>query len=165
MSLLAPSSFLRRILLLDGATSGALGLLMALEAAPLHEFLGLPAALLREAGLGLVPFGIALAYLSRRATLPRAGVLAVIATNAAWVLASFLLLLVPGIAPNGLGYAVVIGQAGAVAHGIARALQKLNPEYRAALKKAGHLTRDPREKERKKPGQPGARKRFQFSKR
>lgn len=59
----------------------------------------------------------------------------------------------------------VTGQAGAVAHGIARALQKLNPELRAALKKAGHLTRDPREKERKKPGQPGARKRFQFSKR
>jgi len=59
----------------------------------------------------------------------------------------------------------VAGQAGATAHGIARALQKLNPELRAALKKAGHLMRDPREKERKKPGQPGARKRFQFSKR
>lgn len=59
----------------------------------------------------------------------------------------------------------VAGQAGATAHGIARALQKMNPEYRAALKKAGHITRDPREKERKKPGQPGARKRFQFSKR
>jgi small subunit ribosomal protein S9 len=59
----------------------------------------------------------------------------------------------------------VSGQAGAVAHGIARALQKHNPELRAALKKAGHLTRDPRAKERKKPGQPGARKRFQFSKR
>ncbi|WP_255558797.1 30S ribosomal protein S9 [Horticoccus luteus] len=59
----------------------------------------------------------------------------------------------------------VAGQAGAVAHGIARALQKMNPELRAALKKAGHITRDPREKERKKPGQPGARKRFQFSKR
>ena len=57
------------------------------------------------------------------------------------------------------------GQAGAVRHGIARALQKLNPELRAALKKAGHITRDDREKERKKPGQPGARKRFQFSKR
>jgi small subunit ribosomal protein S9 len=57
------------------------------------------------------------------------------------------------------------GQAGAVAHGIARALLKFNPELRPALKKAGHLTRDPREKERKKAGQPGARKRFQFSKR
>ena len=59
----------------------------------------------------------------------------------------------------------VAGQAGAVAHGIARALQKMNPELRPALKKAGHIKRDPREKERKKPGQPGARKRFQFSKR
>lgn len=59
----------------------------------------------------------------------------------------------------------VAGQAGAVAHGIARALQKLNSELRPALKKAGHLSRDAREKERKKAGQPGARKRFQFSKR
>ena len=59
----------------------------------------------------------------------------------------------------------VAGQAGAVAHGIARALQKMNAELRPALKKAGHIRRDPREKERKKPGQPGARKRFQFSKR
>jgi small subunit ribosomal protein S9 len=59
----------------------------------------------------------------------------------------------------------VAGQAGAVAHGIARALQKLRGELRPALKKAGHLRRDPREKERKKAGQPGARKRFQFSKR
>jgi len=59
----------------------------------------------------------------------------------------------------------VAGQAGAVAHGIARALQKMNAELRPALKKAGHIKRDPRAKERKKPGQPGARKRFQFSKR
>ena len=59
----------------------------------------------------------------------------------------------------------VAGQAGAVAHGIARALQKMNAELRPALKKAGHIRRDPREKERKTPGQPGARKRFQFSKR
>ncbi len=59
----------------------------------------------------------------------------------------------------------VAGQAGAVAHGIARALQKMNAELRPSLKKAGHIRRDPREKERKKAGQPGARKRFQFSKR
>ena len=59
----------------------------------------------------------------------------------------------------------ISSQSGAVAHGIARALLKFNPELRVTLKKAGHLTRDPREKERKKPGQPGARKRFQFSKR
>ena len=58
-----------------------------------------------------------------------------------------------------------IGQAGALRHGIARALEKFNGELRDALKKAGMMTRDSREKERKKPGRPGARKRFQFSKR
>lgn len=57
------------------------------------------------------------------------------------------------------------GQATAVALGIARALEKFDPELRGVLKKAGHLKRDPRRRERKKPGQPGARKRFQFSKR
>ncbi|HEX4386514.1 MAG TPA: 30S ribosomal protein S9 [Myxococcales bacterium] len=57
------------------------------------------------------------------------------------------------------------GQAGAIRHGISRALLKLNPDYRPALKKAGFLTRDARAVERKKYGQPGARKRFQFSKR
>lgn len=56
-------------------------------------------------------------------------------------------------------------QATAVAHGLARALLQYNQELRGVLKKAGHLTRDPRERERKKPGRPGARKRFQFSKR
>ena len=58
-----------------------------------------------------------------------------------------------------------IGQAGALRHGIARALEKYNAEFRAVLKAAGMMTRDSREKERKKPGRPGARKRFQFSKR
>ena len=57
------------------------------------------------------------------------------------------------------------GQAGAIRHGIARALQKYDPGLRPALKKAGLLTRDAREKERKKYGQRGARARFQFSKR
>jgi small subunit ribosomal protein S9 len=57
------------------------------------------------------------------------------------------------------------GQAGAVRHGISRALLLVDPSYRAAFKTAGYLTRDPRMKERKKSGQPGARKRFQFSKR
>ena len=57
------------------------------------------------------------------------------------------------------------GQAGALRHGIARALVKENEDFKNVLKSNGMLTRDPREKERKKPGQPGARKRFQFSKR
>jgi small subunit ribosomal protein S9 len=59
----------------------------------------------------------------------------------------------------------VIGQAGAVRLGIARALVKVDESYRKPLKQAGLLTRDPRMKERKKYGQKGARKRFQFSKR
>jgi len=57
------------------------------------------------------------------------------------------------------------GQAGAVKMAIARALLLHDAELRGSLKESGHLRRDPRAKERKKPGQPGARKRFQFSKR
>jgi small subunit ribosomal protein S9 len=57
------------------------------------------------------------------------------------------------------------GQAGAIRHGISRALCEMNPEFRSILKKAGFMTRDARAVERKKYGRPGARKRFQFSKR
>ena len=57
------------------------------------------------------------------------------------------------------------GQAGAVRHGIARALLQFDANLRPSLKAEGFLTRDPRMRERKKYGQPGARKRFQFSKR
>ena len=57
------------------------------------------------------------------------------------------------------------GQAGAVRHGIARALLEFDDKLRQALKRAGCLTRDPRMKERKKYGQPGARSKFQYSKR
>lgn len=59
----------------------------------------------------------------------------------------------------------IAGQAGAVRHGISRALIEFNTELRGKLKSAGFLTRDAREKERQKPGLAGARKRFQFSKR
>ena len=57
------------------------------------------------------------------------------------------------------------GQAGAIRLGISRALLEVNSEYRSVLKEKGYLTRDARKVERKKPGQPGARKNFQFSKR
>jgi len=57
------------------------------------------------------------------------------------------------------------GQAGAISHGLARAIQKMDATLRAPLKKEGLLTRDGRMRERKKPGRPGARKRFQVSKR
>jgi small subunit ribosomal protein S9 len=59
----------------------------------------------------------------------------------------------------------ISGQAGAIKHGISRALLKVDEEHRKTLKKAGYLTRDAREVERKKYGQRGARARFQFSKR
>jgi len=59
----------------------------------------------------------------------------------------------------------VAGQAGAIRHGVSRALEKSDGELRGVLKAAGFLTRDPRKKERKKYGQKGARARFQFSKR
>ena len=59
----------------------------------------------------------------------------------------------------------ISGQAGAIRHGISRTLVSINPDFRAPLKKAEFLTRDPRMKERKKYGQPGARARFQYSKR
>ena len=57
------------------------------------------------------------------------------------------------------------GQAGAIRLGISRCIEKINPDNRLSLKQAGMLTRDSREVERKKYGQPGARKKFQFSKR
>ena len=63
---------------------------------------------------------------------------------------------------NGGGYT---GQAGAIRHGIARALLQVDPEFRPTLKRAGLLTRDPRMKERKKYGLKGARRAPQFSKR
>jgi len=59
----------------------------------------------------------------------------------------------------------IAGQAGAIRHGISRALVDADPSLRDSLKKAGFLTRDSRMKERKKYGQPGARARFQYSKR
>lgn len=63
---------------------------------------------------------------------------------------------------NGGGFS---GQAGAIRHGISRALLQVDPDFRGALKRAGFLTRDPRMKERKKPGLKKARKASQFSKR
>lgn len=58
-----------------------------------------------------------------------------------------------------------VGQIGAIVHGLARAMIVMNPEWRSILKKSGYLTRDPREKEREKPGLHGARRAPQFSKR
>jgi hypothetical protein len=109
------SPFLRRTLVADAAISGATGLLMALGAGMLQELLGVPAALLRYAGLSLLPFAALVVYLSMRGRLPRAGVWGVILLNVAWVAASVLLLLGGWIAPNALGFAFIVGQAVVVA--------------------------------------------------
>jgi hypothetical protein len=109
------TAFLRRVLVVDGTVSGATGLLMILGAGFLGDRLGLPAALLRSAGLSLIPFVALLFYLSTRDQLSRGIVWAVIAANAAWVAASVLLLLSGRIEPTLLGYVFVLGQAVAVA--------------------------------------------------
>lgn len=111
----SPLSFLRRSLLADAVISGATGLLMAAGAGLLEGLLGLPAALLRYAGLGLLPFAVLVLSLAKRDPLPPASVWIVIAVNVAWVAASVMLLASGGVAPNGLGYAFVLGQAAAVA--------------------------------------------------
>jgi small subunit ribosomal protein S9 len=85
-----------------------------------------------------------------------------------------IMLQAPFTAVNGVGHYDIVatvvggglaGQAGALRHGLSRALEEHNPDFRPALKHAGFLTRDSRVKERKKYGQRGARARFQFSKR
>jgi hypothetical protein len=115
MATAVTSTFLRRILLLDAAVSGAAGLVMALAADPLERWLAVPAPLLRCAGWPLVPFAAVLLHLARRTALPRGAVITVIALNAAWVAASVLVLLAGVIQPAPLGYAFVVGQALAVA--------------------------------------------------
>jgi hypothetical protein len=115
MSMSSGSTFLRRVLVADAAISGATGVLMMAGAPMLAPALGIPAELLRWAGLSLLPFAALVVHLSRRAHLARGGVGTVIALNAAWVVASVALLVSGQVAPTTLGYAFVIVQAVAVA--------------------------------------------------
>ncbi|RKG77724.1 hypothetical protein [Corallococcus terminator] len=108
-------SLLRRVLLLDGVASGAMGLLMAAAAGPMGPLLGLDPALLRTAGLGLIPFALLLGYLASRATLPAWPVWFVVAVNALWVVDSVLLMTHGPTTPTGLGVLFVAAQAAAVA--------------------------------------------------
>ena len=109
------SSFLRRALLLDAAASGATALLVIVAAGLLEGLLGLPAALLRGAGLVLVPYVAFVIYAGTREAIPRPAVWTIITANALWAFASVLLLLSGLVAPTLLGYAFVIGQAAVVA--------------------------------------------------
>lgn len=106
--------FLRRVLLADAVASGATGLLAV--TVPLSGLLGLPAGLLRGAGLILLPYAALVAWLALRAAPPpRWAVWAVVGINACWAADSLLLLLSGWVAPTGLGIAVVVMQALAVA--------------------------------------------------
>lgn len=107
--------FLRRVLLADAAASAATGLLMLLGAGTLESLLNLPAALLKGAGAGLLPFAVFLAWLASRESTSRAAVWAVIAVNAVWVVDSFYLLLSGWVSPNAAGQAFIAVQALAVA--------------------------------------------------
>jgi hypothetical protein len=104
-------TFLRRALVADGAISGATGLMMLAGAGMLEPVLGIPAALMRAAGIALLPFAGMVLYFAQQPVIPRATVMTVIGLNAAWVAASVLLLVSGWIAPTTLGTAFVIVQA------------------------------------------------------
>jgi hypothetical protein len=110
-----PYGFLRRVLLADAATCVAAGLLMLGGAGFLTGWLGVPPALMRYAGLSLLPFAALLVYVATRAYPPRAMVWAVIAWNAVWALDSIALIFTGWIAPTPLGIAFIVAQALAAA--------------------------------------------------
>ncbi|WP_437729078.1 hypothetical protein [Sorangium sp. So ce861] len=115
MSFMTSPHFLRRALLADAIVSGATGLLMVAAAAPLAGLTGLPEALFRWAGASLLPFAGLVAWLGTREKPARGAVVAVVVTNALWVVDSVLLLALGWFEPTALGYAFVAAQALAVA--------------------------------------------------
>lgn len=115
MSSIQASTFLRRVLLLDAVSSGAMGVLLLACSSSLAEVLNLPVDLLREAGIVLLPFAAWLAWIATRLRVPRALVWAVIVLNGVWAVDSILLLFTGWVAPNLLGTLFVSGQAAFVA--------------------------------------------------
>jgi hypothetical protein len=115
MSTIHPSPFLRKSLMLDAVATGATALMLIAGAGLLEGLLGLPVALMREAGLILVPFVAFAAWVGTREAVSRGAVQAIIAANALWVAASIGLLVSGWVAPTALGYAFVIAQAAIVA--------------------------------------------------
>ena len=109
------TALVRRLLITDAVVSGATGALMAIAAPVLESWLGLPAPLLRYAGLALLPFAAVVGWLAMQNPPAPAGVRAIIAANFAWVAASILLLVAGGVNPTTLGMAFVIFQAIVVA--------------------------------------------------
>jgi hypothetical protein len=106
---------LRLALLADAAATAATGLLLLVFSVPFDSLLGLPSALSRTLGLGLLPYAAMVAYLGTRPQVSRGAVWAVIICNLVWVVDSGLLLMGNWIDPTPLGFALVIAQAIAVA--------------------------------------------------
>jgi hypothetical protein len=115
MSSQQASAFLRRALSLDAVASGATAIVLIAGAAPLEALLGLPSALMRGAGLVLVPYVAFVAFVATRASIEAAAVWAIIVSNVLWAAASVLVLLSGQIAPTPLGIAFVVLQAVVVA--------------------------------------------------
>ena len=109
------SRFLRLVLLADAVASGATGLLLLGGAGFFESLLGLPVALMREAGLVLIPYVAFVGWLATRPSTSVWSIDAVIVCNALWALASVVLLLSGFVSPTLLGHAFVIAQAAAVA--------------------------------------------------
>ena len=114
MNAIRSYSFLRRILLVDAVSSGAMGIGVLALSGALANLLQLPEALLTEAGLILLPFAAFVGFLASRPEPSRLGVWIVIGLNVAWAIDSVVLLFTGWVAPNLLGYAFVIGQAAVV---------------------------------------------------
>ena len=110
-----PFMFLRRALVLDAVASGATALLLIAAAGLIDGWLGLPVALLRGAGLVLVPYVAFVVVVARRARIEPAAVWCIIACNVLWAVASLALLWSGELAPTGLGIAFVLAQAIVVA--------------------------------------------------
>jgi hypothetical protein len=115
MSSIRSVSFLRRVLLVDAVSSALMGLALLLGADMLAKILQLPARLLSEAGVVLLPFAAFVAFVASRAVPGRGAVWFVIALNVLWAIDSIVLLVTGWVAPNTLGYAFVITQAAFVA--------------------------------------------------
>lgn len=116
-------STLRIVLKLDAAASAALGAIAAVGGSLLDSVLGLPAALLHPLGALLLVWAAAVAWVATRPEIPRAGVMAIVDLNVAWVLASVALVALDWFTPTAAGVAVTLAQAAAVA--VLAALQAL----------------------------------------
>ena len=109
--MISPSLFLRRAIQADAIFSGASAVLLALGAGTLAPWLNLPEALLRETGLFLIAYAALVGWLATRQSMPKVLVIAVIAGNTAWTIASIALLFSGAVTPNLLGEAFVALQA------------------------------------------------------